>query len=458
MKRLFVFFFFLVLVSCNKYTEDTRVLTEAPLSPEASIHRISMSEAEENVLSFLKDMPLNTKSHDRAIISSKFQKGGFGFATKNASDTESPLVYIFNFANDGGYAIASGDDRMPQVLCLTDRGTLEEDGELTNPAMITLLSLIDTEYRMKVGLPILDGNGEELDSDDYALSMDIQSIETKVDGVAYYNQTNWVYRDEAAIGTIIPCEWGQNAFFSANCRTSSGKLAKAGCTAIAIAQIMYHWGFNSVYKGTYYDWDLMRKTKNCKMEPFFISEESLNMVRSLIASLGEQDNLDAIYGEEQTAAPRENVPRTFRNFGYACGGNTVDYTLSDLKLALKEGPVLGYGASNKYVIWKEILGIKISSSVKYENYHSWVYDQYIERGCMRFGYNGSNKIIYAEPLNESLVHCNFGWEGDGNGYYYTGDYNTNNPITRGVGVKSTGINKYLRYDLKMTTGINPYSE
>lgn len=457
MKRLFVFFFFLVLVSCDKYTEDTKVLTEAPLSPDASIHRISMRDAEENVLSFLKDMPLNTKSHDRAIISSKFQKGGFGFATKNASDAESPLVYIFNFADNGGYAIASGDDRMPQILCLTDSGTLEEDGELTNPAMIMLLSLIDTEYRIKVGLPIVDGNGEILESDDYATMLEKQIPETKVNGVAYYNQTNWVYYDKEAFGTIIPCEWGQKAFFNAKCETSSGERARAGCAAIAIAQIMYHWGFNSTYKGIYYDWNLMRKIENRLTVPYYISN-SLELVQSLIAALGEPDNLDATYGVEETKAPIKNIPRTFRNFGYACGGNTVDYSLSGLKFALKEGPVLGSGSSHKIVSEKEILGIKISSSVKYDNNHTWVYDQYIERGCMRFGYNGSNKIIYAESLKESLVHCNFGCDGDGNGYYYSGDYNTKRPITRGSTKTVTGVDDYFRYDLKMTTGINPYSE
>ena len=43
--------------------------------------------------------------------------------------------------------------------------------------------------------------------------------------------------------------------------------------------------------------------------------------------------------------------------------------------------------------------------------------------------------------SQRLVHCNFGWEGSHDGYYYVGAFNTaKSPVT--LGVSSTGPNDF----------------
>ena len=59
---------------------------------------------------------------------------------------------------------------------------------------------------------------------------------------------------------------------------------------------------------------------------------------------------------------------------------------------------------------------------------------------------------------QRLVHCNFGWEGSHDGYYYVGAFNTaKSPVT--LGVSSTGPNDFsndneiMMYMLMRKTGL-----
>lgn len=460
-KFILISFLFLALSSCQKeFGESIPADTEHPLSNEVMAHHVSIEEAEANVVSFLSEFRGATKASEPIAITSKFSKGGFGYATKSDPLDEQPLVYIFNIGDGDGFIIASGDDRVPQILCMLDKGSFAEDEELTNPSMITLLSMIDTDYRMAVGLPIIDGEGNTVLPEQYGYRDDSAAPATKVNGVAYYDTTPWVIN--TSIGTIIPCSWKQQGYFNDKCFTPDGVEAYAGCLPIAVAQVMYHWGVNTTYNGVYYDWSLMQNILD-NNTPYYANYTAWDKVQSLVAALGDSNNLAATYhapgdgSGSGTSAPLENIARTFQHFGYISGGTTTDYSLSGLRSALSVGPVLGYGCSYKTVKVTKILGIVISTQTSYSGAHEWVYDNVIDRSCMRFGYDGNNVIIFAESLNETLVHCNFGWGDNSNGYYYSGDYNTNSPVTRSITETTYGSAYYYQYLLKMTTDIHPYA-
>ncbi len=472
MKKEFLFAVLVIaMTSCQK-EPNVSIAEESlcPLTDEAAFHRLSIEEAEVNVLSFLSEMRGATRGSDPVTISSKFSKGGFGYATKSDSSDEQPLVYVFNIGDEDGYVIASGDDRAPQVLCIMDQGSFAEDEELTDPAMIALLSRIDTDYRMAVGLPIVDREGNTVLPEQYGYSIPKTRVRvdpaTTMDGVAYYDTTPWT--TNVSIGTVLPCRWRQLTNFNWKCLAKNGDWAYAGCIPIAVAQIMYHWGVNTTYKGVYYDWNLMHQIID-NQTPYDQYYAAWDKVQSLIAALGDSNNLDAIYGsiyetdasKKGTEVSELNVPRTFRNFGYTNGGTIKDYSLIDLKNALRVGPVLGSGECFKTVTVKKtkILGIVINTQTtnSYYDGHEWVYDNYIERSCMRFGYSGNNTIVSAQSLSETLVHCNMGDGGNGDGYYYSGSYNVKNPVTRSVSVTETtyGTEGLYQYDLHMITDIHP---
>ena len=470
MKRFFLFAgLAIVMASCQKEPNVT-VVEEIPnqLTDEAALHRVSIEEAEANVLSFLSEMRGATRGGEPITISSKFSKGGFGYATKSGSVDEQPLVYVFNIGDEDGYVIASGDDRAPQILCIMDQGSFAENEELTDPAMIALLSRIDTDYRMAVGLPIVDREGNTVLPEQYGYFEKKDSPETRsipavsMDDIEFYDYTQW--KTDVSVGTILPCTWGQDSPFNNKCLTSAGATARAGCVPVAVAQIMYHWGVNATYKGVYYDWSLMHDIIDYHSYSFEL-RTAWAQVEYLLAALGDPYNLDADY-DHGAGVPFENprIARTFQHFGYANGGTIKDYSLSELKRALHVGPVLGHGCCYEITHEKKtrILGITIKTETwtTYDGGHAWVYDNYIERTCMRLGFNSKNEIIYTQPMRETLLHCNMGsiYERH-NGYFYSGLYDSEHPvpITRSTRETETinGTEDYYRYDLQMVTDIHP---
>ena len=473
MKKNYLFAALVIaMTSCQK-EPNVSVVEESPcqLTDEAALHRVSMEEAEANVLSFLSEMRGVTRGSEPVAISSKFSKGGFGYDTKSDSYDEQPLVYIFNIGDEDGYVIASGDDRAPQILCIMDQGSFAENEELTDPAMIYLLSRIDTDYRMAVGLPIVDSEGNTVLPEQYGYcdKKDITRAPSApgiADGVAYYDTTPW--RTDVSVGTILPCTWGQDIPFNLKCHTSTGATANAGCVPVAVAQIMYHWGVNATYNGVYYDWSLMHDIIDQYSYSFEL-QPAWAQVQSLLNALGDSNNLDA-NDDDKRGVPFENprIARTFQHFGYASGGTIQDYSLAVLKNALKSGPVMGFGCcyETKTVVKKitKILGITISTKIigEYSTYsggHSWVYDNYIERTCSRLGFNGNNVVVFSQLLSETLVHCNMGNSFSRyNGYYYSGTYDVEHPVTRSTTITETetnGTHGVYKYYLQMVTGIHP---
>jgi hypothetical protein len=71
---------------------------------------VTIDEAEEELSSFLEDVDLPTRGNAKRTIESRF-------STSISPDTRSdngsePLIHVFNFADDMGYAIMSGDRRV----------------------------------------------------------------------------------------------------------------------------------------------------------------------------------------------------------------------------------------------------------------------------------------------------------------------------------------------------------
>lgn len=106
----------------------------------------------------------------------------------------------------------------------------------------------------------------------------------------------------------------------------------------------------------------------------------------------------------------------------------------------------------------EVLMVSFSSSgtyskTTYDGGHAWVIDETLERRrqCIKYinGEKNSTQTQY-----QRLVHCNFGWEGEHNGYYYSADFNTNeDPVLKSTNVSNDQESGYYQYLLNMNTGI-----
>ena len=431
----------LFIFSCKKGEEARPIPTEEELSTF-----VSMDQAEAEVLKLLSIIDADTRgtAECRRIVE-KYSLGGE--ATRTETD-EDPLVYVFNFNDGQGYAIASGDKRMPPVLCITDDGNLSDTSSF-NEGVIAMLSTIDADYRMAVGLPARDADGNT------AVTRRPDPVSMDDDGGGSGESTYTVYTswtDGTPIGTRTQTFWAQQAPFNKYCKTNDGKEALVGCVAVAVGQMMYYWKKNATYNGHVYDWDIMKRVSNPNVPESYT--DAWEGVQLLLRDLGRPENLNMTYrepgGDRGSSASCDNINRTFLHFGYSNGGTEQDYDVNILKNCLLDGPVIGCGYALKEV--KKFLGITISTS--YSGGHDWIYDQYMEQYRYRKIYDSATgELLKSIKETRTLVRCNWGWGFGHNGFYLSGSYDTKD--NNGLITRSSEHKGYYQYLLKMHTGIRP---
>ena len=246
---------------------------------------VSIDEAELELLSFLKASENYTKGGCSRTIESRFSAGGS--MTKGNDTTDSPLVHIFNFADNKGYAIMAGDRRVSPILCIMDSGSLTPESTIDNPQMLLALSELDTYYRLKTGMPVIDSEGNKIIIPTEEEKHGIGAGGTK-SGDSEYTYVYGVWGPYLTVGQKLSCTWEQHYPFNANCTTIDGRPAYAGCGPIAVAQIMYHHGKCVTYKDTYWDWPVMRYVYNRNSSPS--NPNAWDLVKRLIALLGSSPN------------------------------------------------------------------------------------------------------------------------------------------------------------------------
>lgn len=413
---------------------------------------VTIDEAEEELSSFLEDVDLPTRGNAKRTIESRF-------STSISPDTRSdngsePLIHVFNFADDMGYAIMSGDRRVSPVLCIADSGHMEEGHVIDNPGQLIAMSELDTYYRLCTGLTVTDEEGNEVTVENYAKYLPgevAQSARKKEEGDTIDVERSYSYgpwEEVSSTGSIIGCNWNQSHPFNDNC-TLGNTTALAGCVPIAVAQIMYYWGKSVMYKGIFWDWTKMREIEDSSSAPKH--EESWTQVKQLIRILGSKENLDADYGVEVTLAEVSNTSRTFKNFGFTDGGSFQGYNYSKLTQNLANGPALGSGYSIKHVYKYKILGMKVGQKTWYTDRHVWVFDKTLYRRRHVNVYS-NGKLVESNYDLQRLVHINWGDGYKTNGYYLSTRFDANEePITRGT--TTSGVENYYQFKLQMNCNI-----
>ena len=454
-----------LLLSCDK--ENSMSVNDMEKAPIDAITTmvVSIDEAEKEVLSLLNMIDVKIKSEASVRkIANRYSNGIAVGSKSDNGEVSTPLVHIFNFEDNRGYAIVAGDRRVSPVLCLADKGSIEQDDVISNPGLLIALSEIDTYYRLLTGLPVTDADGNTVTADVYSqyLSREFDPPITDEDPDEPVEPENSVYsyvygdwEDCSTTGTILPCHWSQHWPFNANCTTPDGLQAVAGCVAIAVGQIMYHWGLNYTYKGTYWNWTKMHEIINESSSQSY--PDSWDLAQRLIRTLGLPENLDMTYGVGQSGALSSNAGRTFLNFGFAEGGSFEDYDFNTLQTNLAFGPVLGRGDAIKIVEVHEFLGIPIYTNIDYPSGHSWVYDQaLVQRRHVSEYKDGRLNSTYYQTRN--LVHINWGWNGESDGYYLSTRLNANEGgvLTRCTTITTYGTPKYYQFRLQMNCGIRAY--
>ena len=430
----------LLIHGCNTQSEIEIQNMQSKNISEHTMH-VSIEEAKAKLLIFMDELSDQTRSNERRKIANiTTLEGNLDSRSSDISITE-PLIYLFNFEDNEGYALVSGDRRVHDILAFVEKGHLDPNKGTDNPGLAIFLSNIDIYYRHMTGLPIYSEQetGTPMvcnDGDDYNPDIDEDYVE----------YSDWTTTGE--YGNKINCTWGQNSPFNNYCYTDNGEQAVAGCVAIAVAQIMFYHGLNYTYNGTLYDWNIIRGTTGS----YTGTQESRDMAARLVADLGKPENLDMNYGTETSGASNENVARTFYNFGYTSVGSLQDFDGNTL--SLRTNPLYVSGYARRQTILDTILGVPVTNYY-HTSGHSWVIDTKLTQRRYKYTYLYNGVLAKTEIEDRYLYHCNWGWNGQDDGYYLANAFDT----VYGPEVRSTsyweGYDGYYRFLLKMIPDIKP---
>lgn len=341
---------------------------------------------------------------------------------KSRSD-ETPEIHVFNFDNEQGFALMSGDERIPSLLALADSGSINRNDTIDNPGLAIFL--------------------------DNTASYLAEIMPADPDAPAIYPGDE-TYKIHGPWETIVYCDplcfvqWGQKAPYNYNCPTNDGQYYATGCVPTAVAQLMACYQFPDYNNITdFFHWpDMLMGTELGKKD-----------ISVLMSQLGQKQNLDVDYGIDESGAKIENINRTLKNYRYTYGGKVKDYDTNEMVSELsKKFPIIAAGFrirnSNK------VLGITINYS--YKGGHAWLIHGLICRQRLVETYSVETRKplsgryeIYWYPL------CNWGWDGNSNGYYLSGVFDTTNgPVIKDpISGTSTKNDKNYQFKQEMVTGI-----
>ena len=301
-------------------------------------------------------------------------------APRTTADSTATAAAYYVFNADEGYVIVAGDDRAPAVLGYSIEGTFNDD---------------DVPAAMQA---MLDGYAAQIT----ALDQGAQTSDLRASG--------------AAIAPMLRTQWAQGAPYNTLLPIlPSCEQAVAGCVATALAQVMAYWKWPAcpTHKLPEYTsetllinmpelpvvdfrWDIMHNT----YERTDTESEAARAAATLSQYCAQAMMMD--FKQESSGANTSAIAATAHTF--------FDYDAdahfeNRLNYSTQEWADLIYGEleSGRPVIY---------SGSKKSGGHAFVCD----------GYDGSG-----------LFHINWGWNGQGNGYFLL---NVLNPDEQGTGSAS----------------------
>lgn len=332
-----------------------------------------------------------------------------------AAENDAATLYVYSNPN-GGFVIISADDAVNPIIAYSNTSQIADIEH-----NIALKHELD-DYSKIIDIARKNGNPN---AEKVAQTWrELSEIETEVQLNTSKSVSSTVDGDTINMGPLVTSHWGQSGLYNKYCP------GLVGCIAVAMGEIMHYHQWPQTgqswhryipygsstneelfvdFGNTTYNWDLMpdivsRKTKT----------DAANEVAKFLYHVGVAVNME--YGKEGSSAYDVDIPYAMCEY--------FKYDPSTIKLVYYEGKTRNEWLS---IIKNEInhkRPIVYSGSTKKGEGHAWVVD----------GYDNNN-----------YLHCNWGWNGDGDGYFspkhfilYNYDFSNNAGIIIGIQPNLTG--------------------
>lgn len=337
------------------------------------------AKATEQAIDFLNGLLPQTRSVGMSEVGSVYPwlKNASGNVTRSAGEDNDTLFFVVNFTNNHGYAIVSADeDTGNEVYAYVENGSYVPGDSIDNPGLKDFIE----------------------DMIKYADWTDIEPYSEPLQPI--YNFEPWTI--DTLFTPLLTTKWGQGAPFNTYCYSPSGELSVAGCVAIALGQIFTVHQYPSSYAGHTYSWSDMLTgivpTNSAGQES---AARLINDIGVLV---------DMQYSPSGSGAYTDSVHNCLDAFGYQSYEYYSGYDFGLCANSVNLGcPVYMSGAR-----WD-------NSSWSYKG-HAWVIDGILVRHQLEVQI-GNEWVPYDV---HRYVHCNWGWNGSGNGYFLSGVFDVRN--------------------------------
>lgn len=453
-KHLFLLAFSLLFVvfSCVKdnVVDISRKLPQEPQPPATSGNTISMDSLRSlalNLPAIFSQQP-QTRSTGKTIkeivsLSSFFNQPATRTATVSGKNPVSD-IYVVNYSGDAGFAIISADTRLVDVLAYSDYGNINDT--LDNPGVKLFMSgVYDYADYMLNYLPekgdsvavhgmVLPKNSATTASRGYTGQKTLSAITEypyvnenpyypPEDDDGYYYRMETVEEQSDWTGTVkgpfVEVKWGQYTPYNNNMfECSMMGRAPAGCVPTAMAQIMsYHeWPLFIDQSSDFLHWDIWKLYfKHYKDFKDQNSPDETNRIATLFEDLGTLVNINYKCSGSSASFTDANAAFNTNTLGYNTDG-IISYSPSQVRTDLRNNRPVFVGGHKE----------------NDETGHVWVVDGYKDQQCiwMELAYWYRNEggdtpeelividTLRAELFPRNYVHCNWGWDGISNGWFY----------------------------------------
>ena len=396
MKKILFWGLLLLAAACSRSSEEPDFLF-SPNAPEPSSSWVrSQDDALETLAAMLENLEGSESTRAasvrqiRSVETVKVADVAPSTRSGAVSDADD-IFYLVSFGEGNGSAILGADRRLPSVLAVLDETVLtaddltcSEEQEIENPQDFVLSCLVGSAIStLAIDPPSPDIPNPGFDPNPWTPMKPRPHTEVLI---------SCNKRQEPLLKT----RWGQGHPYNKYCLG-----CPAGCGPIAVAQFLTFWSFPdpNVVGSQTFDWNLIRMNSVGGFPTFRAENEVARYVQTLGVCLKAQ------YGENQTSITYKDIPGFLNGLGFS-DGVFYDYdAVSAERMVFAGRPVIMRGNHDG------------------ENGHIWLLDgwyRYEAKKCTWVG----NAMVSAEPIQDILTHCNFGWKGAWDGYYYPWAFDT----------------------------------
>lgn len=344
--------------------------------------------------------------------------------TRGVGDSIEVAFHVINFGDNAGFAIVSTDARTTPVYAYSHEGNISEESFETNAGLQFFMESATDLYREEV----LSYNADLVPTSHLDIpiplpedSIPLNCIIVTVDGERFYRGG---YSHDTRVSCSLGTEWGSyypyNAQFpdlsseqmDINSMLNNKKAPTSG--AVSIGQIAAYFCHPSTHGGVTFDWNAINAQNGFVYgsNPGYNS----NCVSSLLSEISSY--LNSYITVNDNYDNLGDIRSTIRHFGFNASSRE-NFSSSNVCGSIGRGhPVIAYG--EPYLNGYQSTGSCTWVIDSYEYHYNVVIHYYTDPPY--------NEAFRRETTGPTYFHCNWGENGNDNGYYL----NTFNRIHYGL--------------------------